>query len=240
MSEQDRVIRIFALKNYEDLTVGMQALLLHVTKGYVLTTAESIIISIEKINSISEKFIDSYGTNLPAWKRFQRKTKGLPNSVGVIIPVVGNPYKKQIVLLCTEHKPSDLNEHNPFLNEKWQSKIIIGDFEIVKDMRERGDTALTWKLKKSVLLGFESHLRNLLKKGQWHQIAEELSKAVRFYPLFGGVRRQLKRLIGGYKKLYVKKHPNAEWPGPDDQNLPRMVGFRKHAGTAKEAKNGND
>ena len=72
------------MKNYDDLTTGMQAILLHFSRGYVLTTLEHIIVSIEKINSIQEKFIDSYGTNLPAWKRFQRKTKGLPNCVGVI------------------------------------------------------------------------------------------------------------------------------------------------------------
>ena len=226
------------MKNYDDLTIGMQAILMHFSRGYGLTTVEPIIVSLEKINSISEKFIDSYGTNLPAWKRLQRKEKGLPNCVGVVIPVVGNPYKKQIVLLCTEHKPAELNENNPFLNEKWQSKIQLGDFEIAKDQRDRGDSAFSWKLKKSTLLGFEAHLKNLLSKGQWHQIIEELSKAVKFYPAFGGIRRQLRRLIGGYKKLYEKKH-STEWAGPDPENLPKMVGFRKYAGTTRETKNAN-
>ena len=218
------------MKNYDDLTTGMQSILLHFSRGYVLSTAEPIIVSIEKVNSISEKFIDLYGTNLPAWKRFQRKTNGLPNCIGVIIPIVGNPYKKQIVLLCTEHKPSDLNEHNPFLNEKWQSKILVGDFEIAKDQRDKGDSAFSWKLKKSALLGLDAHLKNMLKKGNWHQLIEELSKCVKFYPLFGGIRRQLRRIISGYKKLYEKKH-TAEWNGPDPNNLPRMVGFRKYAGS---------
>jgi hypothetical protein len=226
------------MRNYDDLTLGMQAILLHFSRGYVLTTVEQIIVSLEKINSISEKFIDLYGTNLPAWKRLQRKEKGLPNCVGAIIPVVGNPYKKQIVLLCTDHQPAELNEKNPFLNEKWQSKISIGDFEIAKDMRDRGDSAFSWKLKKSALMGFEAHLRNLLKKGQWHQLIDELNKCAKFYPMFGGIRRQLKRLIGGYKKLYEKKH-STEWAGPDPENLPKMVGFRKYAGTTKETKNAN-
>lgn len=221
------------MNNYDDLTTGMQSILLHFSRGYVLTTVDPIIVPLEKVNSISEKFIDLYGTNLPAWKRLQRKEKGLPNCVGAIIPVVGNQYKRQIVLLCTDHKPDELNEKNIFLNEKWQSKIQLGDFEIAKDQRDRGDSAFSWKLKKSSLLGFEAHLRNLLKKGQWHQLTDELNKCVKFYPAFGGIRRQLKRLIGGYKKLYVKKHPNVEWTGPDPEALPKMVGFRRYAGTKK-------
>jgi hypothetical protein len=47
---------------------------------------------------------------------------------------------------------------------------------------------------------------------------------VQIYTLFGGVRRQLRRLILGYKKLYEAKLKKP-WPGPNPESLPSITGF---------------
>ena len=217
------------MKIYSDLTQGLQATLLHTTRGYTLTTKSPILVDINKLSGITAKFIDQYGTNLPSWKRYQRKVKGLPNAVGVVIPVLGNPYQRQVILLCTPFDKlhlKSLSEKNPFLGEEWRYQIRVGDFEIVSDKRDRGDQAMTWKLTKPAYLGFESHLQNRSRNNDWPKLIQELNHAVRIYPMFGGIRRQLRRLIASYKKLYEHKFLK-EWSGPDPENLPRMVGFRR-------------
>ena len=217
------------MKIYSDLTHGLQATLLHATRGYTLTTKSPILVDINKMPGIVAKFIDQYGTNLPSWKRYQRKVKGLPNSVGVVIPVLGNPYQRQVILLCTPFDTlhlKSLSEKNPFLGEEWRTQIRVGDFEIVSDKRDRGDQAMTWKLTKHAFLVFESHLQNRSRNNDWQKLIQELNHAVRIYPMFGGIRRQLRRLITSYKKLYEHKFLK-EWSGPDPENLPMMVGFRR-------------
>lgn len=216
------------MKIYPDLTQGLQATLLHCTRGYTLTTQSPILVSLDKVPAIEAKFIESYGTNLPAWKRYERKSKKLPNAVGIIVPVLGNPYQRQVILLCTpfdEKYLRSLSDRNPFLHESWKPQIRVGDFEIVNDIRDRGDHALTWKMTKSAYIRFDNYLRNRQRNDDWVMVIKELNHAVRLYPMFGGIRRQLRRLISSYKKLYEKK-VQREWTGPDPDNLPRMVGFR--------------
>ena len=89
------------MKYYEDLTAGLQAVLLHAQRGYTRTTKKPVIVEFEKVDSIISKWTEVYGINLPAWKRYQRKEKGLTNAVALVIPVLGNKFKRQLVLMCT-------------------------------------------------------------------------------------------------------------------------------------------
>jgi hypothetical protein len=43
--------------------------------------------------------------------------------------------------------------------------------------------------------------------------------------MFGGVRRQVRRMLRGSAKLWVQT-AKSPWPGPDPEHLPAMVGFR--------------
>jgi len=71
--------------------------------------------------------------------------------------------------------------------------------------------------------------------------------AVALYPAFSGVRQQLRREIGGLKKLFEaqdkkRKEKDADgkpgqprsWPGPDPEALPVMIGFRAQNEGAKK------
>jgi hypothetical protein len=125
-----------------------------------------------------------------------------------------------------------LDHGSPWRREKWQpAKMVeIGDYRLTpKDKRDRGDYADTIKLSKRTLSGLESHWR-MLSSQHPEQLSEEAVRAVTFYSMFGGVRRQLRRLIGGYKKLYERKF-KADWTGPDSERLPMIGGYKKSATT---------
>jgi hypothetical protein len=102
-----------------------------------------------------------------------------------------------------------------------------------QDKRDRGDHADTIKLTTRTITGLESYWRALATQGRFDELAQDAERAVRFYVLFGGVRRQLRRLIRSYKKLYEAKLKR-DWPGPDPEKLPSIGKFRKQAGKTEE------
>lgn len=220
------------MKNYEHLTEALQAALMMATRGYV--QGVSFEVEASKLDTISAKFADTYGVNLPAWKRHDRRSKGLPNAWACSMPVAGNPAKRLVVLLATDFDEGKLDAASPWLREKWKplDRLEIGDIVIKRDQRERGDSALTVRLSPRCQGGLEKYWRALAAQGHFDQIAYEAGRAVRFYPLFGGLRRQLRRMIRGYAKLYEKKL-GKQWPGPNPENLPAMVGFSQCADRRK-------
>jgi len=94
----------------------------------------------------------------------------------------------------------------------------------LKNKRDRRDYADTIKLTKHTISGFENYWRALASQGQLEKIADEAARAVQFYAPFGGVRRQLRRLIRSYKKLYEARL-KTPWPGPDPESLPSIGRF---------------
>lgn len=218
------------MKHYDDLTPALQATLLSYGRGYTLCVTFEI--EREKLQAIEQKFIDVYGISLPAWKRHERKRLGLPNAWACSMPSVGAPHRVCVVLLRTDADLAKLDPANPWAREKWSQKVEIGDFFISADQRDRGDFTTTWKLTPRCLKGLEAYWRSLAGQGNFDQLVWDIQRAARFYPMFGGIRRQLRRLIRGYAKLYVaKKH--RDWPGPDPENLPVMTSFLARANGAE-------
>lgn len=222
------------MKHYEHLTEALQSCLMMSTRGYVQGVTFEVDAS--KLDSIATKFADAYGTGLPAWKRHDRRSRGLPNAWSCSMPVPGNPARRRIVLLATDFARDVLDPRSPWLREKWQplDRLEIGDFVIKRDQRQRGDFALTVRLSPRCQGGLEKYWRALAAQGHFDQLAHDATRAVRFYPMFGGVRRQLRRLIRGYAKLYEKK-TGKPWPGPNPDRLPAMVGYRREARAGKSA-----
>lgn len=114
------------MKHYEDLTQGLQTLLLHATRSY--TRCVSFEIERNKLPQIEEKWIDAFGVNLPAWKRHERKRGGLPNAVALSLPVPGAAHRARVVLLRTDADLSALAPDSPWRRETWSEKIEVGDF----------------------------------------------------------------------------------------------------------------
>jgi hypothetical protein len=217
------------MKIYEHKTDALRSILMMWTQGY--RYAVTIETKNEKLDALSLKLSENYGTQLPAWKRYERKKKGLPNGWACAMPKTSYPGRKIVVLMAAFDSDSlqYLDPASPWRREKWQpaDRIEIGDYRIApRDKRDRRDHADTVKLTTRTLAGLENYWRALASQGQFDKIADEALRAVRFYALFGGVRRQLRRLIRGYKRLYEARLKKP-WPGPDPEALPSVGRFRK-------------
>ena len=218
------------MKTYNDLTAGLQAVLLHSQRGYTKTTKKPVVVEFEKVDSIISKWTEIYGINLPSWKRYQRKQSGLPNAVALVIPVLGNKFKREIVLMCTNFDEKTAHKDNPFLKEEWTDEIKIQDFELVIDQRADKSYSQTWRLKKSVIFGLNKYWVGKARSNEWSVVINDIQHAVNLYPLFLGVRRQIRREIAGIKKLYEAKTKN-KWHGPDPNKLPSVPGFLSKEGS---------
>lgn len=210
------------MKHYTDITPALRSILLHYTRGY--TVWGSFQIEPEKVPRIEEKWIETLGVNLPAWKRQDRKQKKLANAVALSAPVLGSN-KTQVILLATEHALT-MPITSPWAREKWLTRLPeFSDFVMVREARERGDMAWTWRLQNRVHSGLEQYLAHLVRTGDAQLISAETRHWARLYPMFGGIRRQLRRTINGGRKLW-NSTMKSEWPGLDPTDLPMMVGFK--------------
>jgi hypothetical protein len=217
------------MKIYEHQTDALRAILMMWTQGYrYAVTFET---KNEKLDALSLKLSENYGTLLPAWKRYERKKKKLPNGWACAMPKASYPGQSIVVLMASFASLDHLDPASPWRRERWQpaDKVEIGDYRIAQnDKRDRRDHADTIKLTARTLSGLENYWRALASQGQFDKLADEASRAVRFYTLFGGVRRQLRRLIRGYAKLYQARLKKP-WPGPDPEALPSIGRFRSGA-----------
>ncbi len=224
------------MKVYEDLTPAMKAILFHYTRGYTLWN--SFEVDEEKLSGIADKWAENYGINLPSWKRHDRKLKELPTAIGLAGPIIGKPGRKQVLLMATPHAAS-MSQNSPWLREKWLKRPPeFSDFVMVREPREGSGYVWTWRIQERVLEGLEKYLTVLVKAGDAAPVRHEASHWVRFYPMFSGIRRQIRRLYRGTSKLWLATQ-KSEWPGPNPEDLPQMGGFRKdpgkQAGRAKKA-----
>ena len=223
------------MKIYDDITPSLRAILFHFIKGY--TVWVSFTVDDEKVDAIAEKWAETYGTRLPGWKRQDRKQKQLPTAVALAAPVIGKPGQKQVMLMATEFAVK-MPESTPWSKEKWLTRLPeFSDFVMVHEPRDGSGYVWTWKLQDQVLGGLENHLTTLVKLGDGGQVRHETQHWMRFYPMYGGVRRQIRRMYRGEKKLWraTRKSP---WPGFDPERLPIMAGFKKDLGATAGVKRG--
>jgi len=215
------------MKIYEDLTPALKAILFHYTRGYALWN--SFEVDAEKLDGIANKWNENYGTNLPSWKRHDRKMKELPTAVGLAGPVIGKPGRLQLIVLATPFAEAVL-PHSQWFREKWIKRPPeFSDFVMVREPREGSGYVWTWRIQERVLDGLEKYLTTLVKLGDAAQVRHESHHWVRFYPMFSGVRRQIRRMYLGASKLWMATQ-KSPWPGPKPETLPCMVGFKKDPG----------
>jgi hypothetical protein len=212
------------MKTYQ-LNEALQVVLMMFTKGY--TRWVSFEISEEKLPDLWKKWAEIYGINLPAWKRFQKKARSLPNAWAGASLILGKPGCVQVMLMATA-EVDRAPVGSPWKREKWRSDPpVLGDYYMIQEPRGKGDRVLTWRLKPEVQYGLQKYLTHLVKNAGPSDVARETKDYLRAYTLFGGVRRQLRRVLHGGRKLWASTHPKQAWPGPDPDHLPAMIGFRK-------------
>jgi hypothetical protein len=102
---------------------------------------------------------------------------------------------------------------------------------MLQEPRERGDYAWTWRIQNKEYGVLEQFLITLVKEGKADNVAAQTARLVSMNPLFGGVRRQVRRLLKGAQKLWVGiNHEKRAWPGPDPDKLPMMGSYKADRG----------
>lgn len=213
-----------ALKIYDDITPALSAIL----RAWSTRTSccwISFKIPRTKLHAIREKWLEEYGTGLSAEKRRYRRSKGLPCAWACALPVIGMEHQVECILLATEE--ALLAKSGPFSRERWKTKPPeVSDFVILRDKRHRGDSVWTWRIQNQQFGLIRCHLIDFIKKSDIAAVAMISNHIVRFYPMFGGIRRQIRRLLKEASKLWVSITKSG-FPGPNPELLPMMIGFKK-------------
>ena len=220
------------MREYEDITSALRAVQRNWQSGYTCWVA--FIVGAEKVPAIGERWAEELGTGLPAWKRQDRKRRRLANAVALSSPVLGRPGVREIVLMATPDALT-MPEVSPWPRQKWLQRCPeLSAFVMLREPRPRGDYAWTWRLQEHVAVGIARHFTRLIKDSDGSAVAKHTHHAVSLYPMFGGVRRRLKRILHSARKLWVAQ-TKSTWPGPDPDHLPAMIGFKaaKVAATRK-------
>ena len=209
------------MKTYDNLTDGLQTILLMYQKGYVHHIA--FLTSKDKIQTLSEKWEEEFGTNLPAHKRHYRKSKKLANAVAYSMPIIGSD-KSQVILMATNEWKA-MPESTEWHRQNWTNRYpIISRFHMLKETRN-GKGVMTWRIDPIELLQEEKYLNHLVHLGGVSQVAANTKRIVAFYPMFGGVRRQIRTMLKDSARQWQHKH-KIPWPGPNPDALP-ILAFRR-------------
>jgi hypothetical protein len=213
----------YAMRIYTDLTDGMQSILRYRSGGHGELWV-SFTYPLANVDNLRQKMVETYGTNLSPEQRKLRRKRDLPVGWGCAIPVLGNPYQVQCILL-TEGCARTIQE-GPFSREKWQTKLLeVGDFVLAHEPRSTRGYVWTWRLQDRALGLLEKQLTQLVREGVAARVASTSRYWVSLYPMFSGVRRQLGRLFRSLAKLWLAMH-KTPWPGADATALPFIKGFR--------------
>lgn len=210
-----------------DLTTAMQSILMHHGRGYTLwlgfTTDQS------KLPALDEKWAMEFGTHEPAWRRHDRKGKGIPNAVAIAGKVFSQPSRAEVVLMSTEdaRKIAHDSPHRAFLRQQWRDDLPrFSHFEIVHQPTEAtGKLVWTWRIRKIELSQIEKRLIALCNIRDLDSLHRETFSMVRNFPMFNGVRSQTRRLLRHVRRKC--ESCKMKYPGPDPDNLPMMLSFKR-------------
>jgi len=208
-----------------NITQAMQAILLHHTRGYNLwlgfTTTDV------KLSVLDEKWALELGTHEPAWRRHDRKSKGVPNAVSIAGMVFSQPTTTEVVLMATD-TARQVEPHSPYhayLRQQWRDDLPrFSHFEMVHQPTEAtGKLTWTWRIRKIELNQIEKRLISLCDMRDIDSLRFEMQSMVRSFPMFNGIRSQTRRVL-----RHVQRKCQAcaiHYPGPDPENLPMMLKF---------------
>jgi len=214
---------------YDDITPALWAILMQWIRGYQCWI--SFKVPLDKADAIGRKWADDFGTRLPAWKRQDRKAKGFANAVAFAAPVIGTPGLVEVILMATADAMA-MPAASPWARERWKTScVVFSEFVVVHAPRDRGDYRWTWRLQERTAGGLQKHFTYLVNVRDTASLRKHTEHAVRFYPAFGGVRQQLRRMLNSARKLWVAGKCGP-WPGPDPDKLPAINEF----GSSKRAR----
>lgn len=215
------------MRHYENQTDGLRHCLRLWSKDAVASA--SFPTQISKLETLSEKFAEAFGTNLPSHIRHARRKAGQPNAYAFAHRFAGAPANMCWVWLM--RTDGDLGPvGSDWQRESWNtSPPQIGSAEtrlkITKEPRPRGDYAWTWRLGDRHLNMVGSEWRDHVVAGRGDELKFAVEQAGSSLPMFGGIRRQLTKELELQKRRWRKLHPRRPWP--NIPSLPRMGKFNR-------------
>jgi hypothetical protein len=213
------------MKNYDDITPALSAILRSWAPREGMRCWVGFRVEREGLPGIRAKWLEDFGTGLDGAKRRWRRRKKLPTAWACSLPVLGMPHQAECVLLATERALA--MTCGPFSRQEWNTRPpIVSDFVMVKEPRDRRDYCWTWRIQDRVLHSVQRHLIALVTERDGAELAKVSHQLIGLYPMFGGVRRQLRRTFRGAEALW-NRSAKSSWPGPDPEHLPMMIGFKR-------------
>ena len=208
---------------HDDQTRALQAIMHHFIRGkrYWLRFE----IDQEKAQRKGNEWAVNFGTNLPPWKRQDRHQKKMPTASAVGGRVVGYPDRRELILMATPYV-LEAPAASAWAREKWCERLPeFGYYVMVREPNNQRKPSWTWRLRDPVYERLGHFMTSLVKQRNSIAIRAECEAWTKFYPYFGGVRRQFQRLLRAAIKLWTALNRDP-WPGLAMDELPMLVGFR--------------
>jgi len=177
-----------------------------------------------RLDAISEKWAERFGTRLPPHVRHARTSRNQPTAIAFAHRLAGT-HRVQVWLLRTQ---GDLGPpESPWNKETWKTTPPeIGSAEtrlyVTRDPRLRGDYAWTWRLGDKHINTIGSHWRDLVQTGDASELRFAIESCGKGLPMFGGVRRQLMAEIERQKRRWTHQWRDKPFP---KVVLPKMGKF---------------
>jgi len=215
------------MRDYTNMTTAMQYVLMCWSRS---CDGHGLWVSFEtapdKLEALAAKFRENYGTALPPEKRRWRQHKGLPLAWACSMPVLHAPGKTHVYLLA-QRTALQMPPDSPFRREAWIDRPpeVTDLFVIAKLPTQDRSLRWTWRIQNRQIALMEQHLTALVTTSEDGEIRECTQRWVSLYPMYFGVRQQIRRMFKSAGKLYCAKRKRP-WPGPDPEGLPIISGFR--------------
>lgn len=222
------------MTNYPDLTHGLQAILLHHLRGYTHSVAFDV--DDDKLAAKGAALAVDYGTRLPGWQRQDRKQAGQPTAVAAALHTFATPPGKRTIVLMATSLVEQAHPASPWARQKWNAgPVELGSYALAYERRDRGDSGWTWRLNDQVFNGISRYIHTLVTQGDADAIRRETALWPKVYSMFGGVRRQLRKLLRSNQRLWSQLH-SSTWPGLQESQLPQLGSWRKRPLSQEEAR----
>ena len=174
-----------------------------------------------KLDKLSEKYAEHYGTELKPWERSYRKKKGLANAhfVAASLPI-SECEGGYIWFLVANDGRGMIRENSKLKDARTNAgRITWNDYVMYEAPRHRlegGGTRWSWYLKVEVQKKIDHHVGQLLKTAP-HELSGFLAAQLK-RPLHHGIRHWLSRLIKRAHQNFKRMHPDEEWRGWEPVN----------------------
>lgn len=187
---------------------------------YYWTTGRIPVLPPEKIDRLSKKFGEKYGTLLPPHARTYRKGKGLARCISLAYRLRTTD-EYQWYLFATEGA-GPVHENEKLFDAR-EVPVTVGDLRLLEVVRPRvagGGRRWTWMIDRRIQSMHEKHLHACVREGNGKGVSDGC-RYIKGYTMHSGVRAWVGQQIKSQSKLWAKIWPHRVWPGPDpDAPLP--------------------